>query len=123
MKCVLRICLAAATSAMLATMAWALPSRLTNNAWHRESYQDPQLQFVSGKIASVGKGSFTLTLEMQDAASQGQQFQDHPSSPETMTFTIDKSTTLEGKLKVGSGANVIYRQTSRGNMAVSVHVN
>ena len=39
-----------------------------------------------------------------------------------MAFTIDKNTTVDGKLKVGSSADVTYRQDNGTNIAISVHV-
>ena len=44
------------------------------------------------------------------------------TSPKTMTFTIDKNTTVDGKLKVGANADVTYRQEGGNNIAISVHV-
>jgi hypothetical protein len=39
-----------------------------------------------------------------------------------MSFVTDKNTTVEGKLKVGSAADVTYRQDNGANVAISVHV-
>ncbi len=71
-------------------------------------------QTVSGKIASVEKNSFTLTV--------GQQLEQTPSTPKTMSFKIDKSTTIDGSLKVGANADVTYRQEKSENIAISVRV-
>ena len=73
-----------------------------------------QEQTVSGKIASVEKNSFTLTV--------GQQLEQTPSTPKTMSFKIDKSTTIDGSLKVGANADVTYRQEKSENIAISVRV-
>jgi hypothetical protein len=78
----------------------------------------PQTQSVSGKIASVDQNSFTLTVASKSSVSQEQQ----PNASSTMAFTIDKNTTVDGKLKVGSSADVTYRQDSGANVAISVHV-
>jgi len=78
----------------------------------------PQTQSVSGKIASVDQNSFTLTVATRSSVSQDQQ----PSASSTMSFTIDKNTTVDGKLKVGSSADVTYRQDNGANIAISVHV-
>jgi Cu/Ag efflux protein CusF len=43
-------------------------------------------------------------------------------SARTMTFTIDKNTTIDGKLKVGASADVTYRQEGGNNIAISVRV-
>ncbi len=71
-------------------------------------------QTVSGKIASVEKNSFTLTV--------GQQLEQTPSTPKTMSFKLDKSTTIDGSLKVGANADVTYRQEKGENIAISVRV-
>jgi hypothetical protein len=78
----------------------------------------PQEQSVSGKIASVEKTSFTLTV----GQSQTQNLQQDPNSPKTMTFMIDKNTTIDGSLKVGASADVTYRQEKGSNVAISVRV-
>jgi hypothetical protein len=78
----------------------------------------PQTQSVSGKIASVDQNSFTLTVASGSSVSQDQQ----PSASSTMSFTIDKNTTVDGKLKVGSSADVTYRQDHGTNIAISVRV-
>jgi hypothetical protein len=44
------------------------------------------------------------------------------ANPKTMTFQIDKNTTIEGTLKVGANADVTYRQEKGANIAISVHV-
>ena len=72
-----------------------------------------QTQSVSGTIAAVGKDSFTLTV-----ASFGQA----PNAGKSMIFMVDPNTTVEGKLKVGSNADVTYREEKGQNIAVSVRV-
>jgi hypothetical protein len=78
-----------------------------------------QEQTVSGKIASVEKNSFTLTVGQ---AQTSQQLDQTPSTPKTMSFKIDKSTTIDGSLKVGANADVTYRQEKGENIAISVRV-
>jgi hypothetical protein len=77
-----------------------------------------QTQSVSGKIASVEQNTFTLTVASGSSVSEAQQ----PTSATTMSFVTDKNTTVEGKLKVGSAADVTYRQDNGANVAISVHV-
>jgi hypothetical protein len=85
--------------------------------------QDPaQQQSVSGKIASVEKNSFTLTLGQSQTSSERQNLRQDMASPKTMTFQIDKNTTIEGTLKVGANADVTYRQEKGANIAISVRV-
>ena len=117
MNKVQRFCLTALSSLALVTAVSAVPSG---------RHQDPppaqstaQAQSVSGKIASVSDTSFTLTV----ASSTAHQIQAAPSTtPKTMTFQIDKNTTVEGKLKVNSQADVTYRENNGQNVAISVRV-
>jgi Cu/Ag efflux protein CusF len=81
-----------------------------------------QEQSVSGKIASVEKNSFTLTVGQSHTSAAAQDLQQDPASPKTMTFQIDKNTTIEGSLKVGANADVTYRQEKGTNIAISVRV-
>ncbi len=104
----------------LAVTAWSLPPSTTHGTavLALSNIQSaPQEQSVSGKIASVGKNSFTLTV-----GSEKQNLQQDPGTPRTMTFLLDKNTTIEGSLRVGANADVTYRQDKGANVAISVHV-
>ncbi|MGB9435476.1 MAG: hypothetical protein WBQ89_24725 [Candidatus Acidiferrum sp.] len=81
--------------------------------------ESDQAQSVSGTVAYVGKSSFTLTV---GSAAYGPGHQLQESSPRSMTFMIDKNTTVEGKLKVGANADVTYREDNGNHIAISVHV-
>jgi Cu/Ag efflux protein CusF len=109
-------------SIILLAAVLAIQPSTVNGAEHRNAAQDQtkQLQSVSGKIASVDKNSFTLSVAAAHTASAGNDVQDQPAK--TMTFMIDQNTTVDGKLKVGSNAEVTYRQDSGNNVAVSVRV-
>ena len=125
MKNVSRFVFSSLSAAMLVATAWTMPARTTNNPARQSQSQTPdqsaqQLQSVSGKIASVDKSSFTLSIAT--TGTHGQQFQEAAASPKTMSFTIDQNTTVDGKLKVGSSADVTYRQADGANVAVSVRV-
>ena len=90
----------------------------------RRQSQDPapQTQTVSGKITAVDKASFSIAIATTKNSNPGQQLTEQGGSPQTMTFAIDKNTTVDGKLKVGASADVTYRQESGNNIAISVHV-
>jgi Cu/Ag efflux protein CusF len=105
----------------LITGALALPPANTHQTGGGEQ-ASAQTQSVSGKIASVDKTSFTLTLASTTRSAVMQDAQMPPSSAKTMSFTIDQNTTVEGKLKVGANADVTYRQDNGTNVAISVHV-
>ena len=81
-----------------------------------------QTQTVSGKIASVEKSSFTINVTSAAAKDQAKQFTNEAGGPKSMTFQIDKNTTVDGQLQVGANADVTYRQDHEKNIAISVHV-
>jgi hypothetical protein len=80
----------------------------------------PQAQSISGTIASIGRNSFTLTIEPSASNPAGGQMQQ--TTAKSMTFMIDQNTTVEGKLKVGANADVTYREDNGNNVAISVRV-
>ncbi len=84
--------------------------------------QDPAAatQTVSGKVAAVDKASFTLSVT--SSTNQAKQFTNEAGGPKSMTFQIDKNTTIDGQLQVGANADVTYRQDRGNNVAISVHV-
>jgi hypothetical protein len=119
MKKELRIVLSAVASLMLVAGVCALPVTLPHNTTHEQAVAEPQS--VSGKIASIGKSSFTLTVGASHAISDvGQQAQDQ--TPKSMTFRIDKNTTVDGSLQVGANADVTYREDAGSYLAISVRV-
>ena len=69
----------------------------------------PEIQSVSGKIASVGDAEFTLDL------GKGR-------DPEKLKFLIDWETRMEGKLAIGANATVDYRTVGSNNFATRVVV-
>lgn len=105
---------------VLVAGALAVPPATTHQSAQGQQAA-PQTQSVSGKIASVGQSSFTLTIGSGSSVAHDAQQSQAASS--TMTFTVDKNTTVEGSLKVGSTADVTYRQDGASNIAISVHVN
>ena len=81
--------------------------------------QTAQLESTSGRIASVQGNTFTL--ESQKSQSSGRE-SFRQDDQKAITFTIDQSTTVEGKIEVGANADVTYRQQDGNNIAVSVRV-
>ena len=118
MNKVQRFCLAALCSIGLAAAVVAVPNR---HQAAPPSGQAAQTQSVSGKIASVDKTSFTLTVASSTARNLDM-VQTPSAAPKTMTFQIDKNTTVDGQLQVGANADVTYRSEGGNNVAVSVHV-
>ena len=121
MKNVGRVLFTTVAGLTLVVAVWAFSPTTTHEAALlslSSNSNAPQEQSVSGKIASVEKTSFTLTV----GQSQTQNLQQDPSTPKTMTFMIDKNTTIDGSLKVGANADVTYRQEKGSNLAISVRV-
>jgi hypothetical protein len=116
-------CIAFATLASLVLVAAlsAMPPAI-HNAQPTATAQTAASQLsVSGKITAVGKDSFTLAVAGGQASS-GQHFAQEAPRAKSMTFLIDKNTTIEGKLKVNATADVTYREDNGKNIAISVHV-
>ena len=121
MKNVGRVLFTTVAGLTLVVAVWAFSPPTTHEAALlslSSNSNAPQEQSVSGKIASVEKTSFTLTV----GQSQTQNLQQDPSTPKTMTFMIDKNTTIDGSLKDGASADVTYRQEKGSNVAISVRV-
>ena len=98
----------------------ALPATQSNTtATHEQTA--PATQSVSGKITDVQKTSFTLSIGPSHTMSNnGNQLQE--SSQRSMTFQIDKNTTVDGKLQVGANADVTYREEEGKFVAINVRV-
>ena len=81
---------------------------------------------ASGNTASLAHAAwgalqpYTLNVTSGAASAQSKQFTN--AGPKSMTFQIDKNTTIDGQLKVGATADVTYRQDNGANVAISVHV-
>ena len=123
----LRIGVTCLASIALAAALWASApaSSSAAAATTAGSSQTPAAtQSVSGKIASVEKTSFTLTVASEPKSNVSDRSTDQtaPSASKTMTFQVDSNTTIDGKLKVGANADVTYRTEGANNIAISVRV-
>ena len=114
-----RVILAAITTLTLVVAVWAI-SPATGNAQPALAAQTASPLSVSGKITSVKKDSFTLAVGGSQT-SPGQQLA-QTTEAKSMTFVIDKNTTIEGKLKINANAEVTYRDDNGKNIAISVRV-
>ena len=119
MNKVIRVVFSSVTSLIFVAAIWAIPATSAHPN-PTLSQAAPQTQSVSGKIASVEKNSFTLTVASDHLAKLGQTSQE--AVPKSMTFAIDKNTTVDGKLQVGATADVTYREENGKNIAISVRV-
>ena len=79
-----------------------------------------QTQSASGTISAVQKDSFTITLASTKNMSSVNSVQQ--DAPKSMTFNVDKNTTIEGKLTVGASADVTYRDDNGNHVAIGVRV-
>ena len=102
----------------VAIMAAVIPALANTAQDSANTQQSTPTKSVTGKITAVEKNSFTLSI----GAALSMESVPQQSNEKTMTFGIDKNTTIEGKLQVGSTADVTYRETKGQFLAVSVRV-
>ena len=119
MKKELKLILSAMTSLILVAAVCALPVTVPNTTTTQA--QTAPAQSVSGKIAEVQKTSFTLSIGPSHTVSNMDQELQEPTQ-KSMTFQIDKNTTVDGKLQVGANADVTYREDNGKLVAISVRV-
>lgn len=116
-----RVVLSILTSLVLVAALSAI-SPIIGNAQTASTTQTASPLSVSGKITSVAKNSFTLAVGGSQTSAGQQIAQAQAPEAKSMTFQIDKNTTIEGKLKVNANAEVTYREDSGKNIAISVKV-
>jgi|SRR5215470_14740654 len=122
MKNVSRVALSVLAFLFFVSALGILPTTAKSRTAKQDQQPSAQAQTVSGKIASVDKSSFTLNVTSGGANKAQQLTTNESSGPKTMSFQIDKNTTVDGQLKVGANADVTYRQDGGNNIAISVHV-
>jgi hypothetical protein len=118
LDCILIAALAIFGSVVARTSAPSLPSSSRSLLSTEQGQTSPEAQSVTGTISSVRKKSFTLTIA--SAISNGPSSQQ--TNPKSMTFLMDKNTTIDGQLRVGASANVTYREDNGNNIAINVRV-
>ena len=114
----MRILLATTFSLILVAAVSAIPPA-TQVPTGAAAQAAAQTQSASGTISAVDKDSFTIILAPSKNIAAVSSTQDAPKS---MTFVVDKNTTIEGKLKVGANADVTYRDDNGSHVAVGVRV-
>jgi hypothetical protein len=71
---------------------------------------EPATKTVTGKIASIGNGGTSFTLEVNGS-----------DAKQTMQFVLDKNAKVQGNVKVGTPVTVQYEAKEEGqNLAVAV---
>jgi hypothetical protein len=122
MKNFRRTVFTAVSSLALAAAVCAIPQQAPSaNPDSTRQQSDAQAQSASGKITAFDKTSVTINVT-SPSTGPGQHFAQQMPAAKNMTFQIDKNTTVEGKLKVDSNADVTYRQSGGTNVAISIHV-
>lgn len=113
-----RVIFAAITALTLVVAVWAV-SPATSHAQPTLAAQTASPLSVSGKVTAVTKDSFTLAV---GGSQTSRQLLTQATEAKSMTFAIDKNTTIEGKLKVNANAEVTYREDNGKNIAISVRI-
>ena len=123
MKNAKRVVLTTVSALAFTATGWGIPREIPNARPDSTKEQNTaQPQSVTGKIASFDKSSLTLNVVASQNNASGHQLVKQPNTAKTMTFIIDKNTTVEGTLKVDSNAAVTYREDNGSNIAISVSV-
>jgi hypothetical protein len=120
MKKELKLIWAGMASLILVAAVCAIPPTLPHSTVTLEQTAAPT-QSVSGQIAEVQKTSFTLNVGPSHTMSNVRQ-QLQETQQKSMTFQIDKNTTIDGKMQVGANAEVTYREDGGKLVAISVRV-
>jgi hypothetical protein len=116
------ICLASFALAAALCVFGPASSKATAATTTQTAQTPAAAQSVSGKITSIEKSSFTLTVGSEPKSNVSENPAAQAGQPKTMNFQVDSNTTIDGKLKVGASADVTYRQEGGNNIAISVRV-
>lgn len=115
-----RIGISIISGALLTMGTWALPAMTRSESSQQGAPKGSvQLQSVSGTISTLQHNSFTL---ITSAGAPGEHLQQVSKDNKTMMFITDDNTAVDGTLKVGANADVVYRDDAGNNMVVSVTV-
>src|SRR5437016_7523479 len=72
---------------------------------------------VAGKVAAIGNGGTSFTLEVTGGGSA----KDDSSGKNTLDFVVDKNTQVKGQVKQGTPVTVEYQAMENGQLlAVSI---
>ncbi len=75
---------------------------------------------VAGKVAAIGSGGTSFTLEVTGGGSGGGSDKDS-SGKNTLDFVVDKNTQVKGQVKQGTPVTVEYQAMENGQLlAVSI---
>jgi len=93
----------------VATQAPASPSKLSQTQSEKQTQQPTKS--VAGKVAAIGSGGTSFTLEVTGGG----------SDKNTLDFVVDKNTQVKGQVKQGTAVTVEYQAMENGQLlAVSI---
>ena len=101
----------------LAGFLWAAPPAASHSTT-TGAQNAQETHTVSGKVTSIGKTSFTLSI----SSAQMNESPSESANAKSMTFQVDNNTTIDGNLQVGVNADVTYRIESGQYVAINVRV-
>lgn len=99
-------------ASLVSALAWAaafhaVPSNAQSQ--DQQQQQQPSTKSVSGKVASIGNGGHSFSLEVAGGQKS------------TMEFQVDKNTQVNGQVREGTAVMVEYQAMDGGkNLAVSI---
>jgi len=100
-----------ASLAGLLTLGAGMAVRTANAQDPGGKQEQPAAKTVSGKIASIGNGGHSFSLEVSENKSK-------------MDFVVDKNTQVNGQVREGTAVTVQYQAMENGqNLAVSITAN
>jgi hypothetical protein len=89
-------------------------SLATPQAQSEKQTQQPT-KSVAGKVAAIGNGGTSFTLEVSGGGS------DKDTGKNTLDFVVDKNTQVKGQVKQGTAVTVEYQAMANGQLlAVSI---
>lgn len=101
-----------ASLAGLLTLGAGMAVRTANAQDPGDKQEQKASKTVSGKVASIGNGGHSFSLEVSD------------ESKSKMDFVVDKNTQVNGQVREGTPVTVQYQAMANGtNLAVSITAN
>jgi len=97
--------------ASLLILGVSTQARSKTNQAQSEKQTQQATKSVSGKVAAIGSGGTSFTLEVTGAS----------ADKNTMDFVVDKNTQVKGQVKQGTAVTVEYQAMNDGQLlAVSI---
>lgn len=101
-----------ASLAGLLALSAGVAVRAANAQDPGDKQEQPASKTISGKVASIGNGGHSFSLEVNG------------ESTSKMDFVVDKNTQVNGQVREGTPVTVQYQSMANGtNVAVSITAN